>query len=150
MAGTSKITFGKPLKQHHLLLLLEDESGYGARVLPLKKIPRLLSPQGVAQIDELALAVSEWLGTIKDQLSGHDRFQLAVARNALGILAREHGNFAYLDGVGDTDLILRGEADLHDPAFHAQLRADALAQAAVDTPKYPALAHARKKWTGEE
>ncbi len=133
-----------------LLMLLEDESGHGARVLPLKKIPRLLSPQGVAQIDELAVAVSEWLGTIKDKLSGHDRFQLAVARNALGILAREHGNFAYLDGMGDSDLILRGEAGLHDPAFHAQLRVDALAQAAVDSPKYPALAVARKKWTGEE
>lgn len=133
-----------------LLLLLEEDTAHGASVLPLRKIPRLTFAHGAAQIDELALAVSEWLGTIKDSLSGHDRFQLAVARNALGILAREHGNFAYADGIGDSELVLRGEVSLDDPAWLAKMRAEALAQIAVDSPKYPARAHARKKWTGED
>jgi hypothetical protein len=44
---------------------------------------------------------------------------------------------------------LAGEASLADPGTLAELRGGILAAVAQDVPKYPALAYARKKWTGE-
>ena len=46
--------------------------------------------------------------------------------------------------------ILGGEAGLASPGLLAELRQRALEKLGVDVPKYPALAVARKKWTGEE
>jgi hypothetical protein len=98
--------------------------------------------------------VSEWLATLKDKLSGHDRFQLAVARNALGILERVSRS-AYVellpdDGDEMSQQILSGEKTLADKFLLQDLRFSALECVQADSPKYPALKAARKKWLGEE
>lgn len=132
-----------------LLLLLEDDAPAEEQARPVQA-PEAFAPQGEAGYGELATAISEWLETIRDQMQGHDRFQLAVARNALGMIARDD---AFLPKQQDrplADAILAGEAGLASPGLLAELRQRALEKLGVDVPKYPALAVARKKWTGEE
>ncbi len=106
--------------------------------------------EGEASAGEIATAIAEWLATVKHRMAGHDRFQLAVARNALGIIAR-----AEISGIsgGDRALaqaLLAGNRDLAEPGLLARLRSNALAKLAVDIPKYPALAAATAQWTGEQ
>ncbi|MBX7481549.1 phosphotransferase [Qipengyuania qiaonensis] len=133
-----------------LLLLLEEDAPEEeqARRIPPANDP--LEAEGEASVGEIATAVAEWLSTIKDSVEGHDRFQLAVARNALGMIARNdvvgiHGEDAMLA----LDL-LDGEVSLATPGLLAMLRRAALDKLAADVPKYPMLALARAKWTGEE
>lgn len=138
-----------------LLMLLEEDAPTAKRRL---KVPGSLTdqvpqPSGEASAAEIAVAVSEWLATIKDQMTGHDRFQLAVARNALGIIEREMSS-AYLNrGMDDppelSDWIFAGVKDLSDEHFLSDLRFAALEALQADSPKYPALAVAREKWLGE-
>jgi hypothetical protein len=105
---------------------------------------------GEATDRELLMALSEWLGSIKDVVVGHDRFQLAVARNALGMAIRgfEIGNYPD-DWVLAQDA-LSGKRTLETEGMLAALRHRALGKISTDVPKYPALAVARKKWTGED
>jgi len=133
-----------------LLLLLEGEAPQRERErqLPPRRAPA--TQTGEATAGELATAISEWLATVKDRMEGHDRFQHAVARNALGIIARD-----YAVQVDPTDAALAralmdGSRTLEEPGLLAQLRRTALEKLAVDMPKYPALAVARRQWTGEE
>lgn len=134
-----------------LLLLLEADAPEAERareMFPVHEIPQ--RSLGEASDRELLIAVNELLEAIKDEVSGHNRFQLAVARNALGMTIRhfETGAFA-----GDRVLaqdILTGIRSLETPEMLAALRHRALSKLLADVPKYPALAHARKKWTGEE
>ena len=101
---------------------------------------------GEASEGEIAIAVSEWLETLKDKVSGHNRFQLAVARNALGMIAREYDQ---LPPGSEPDLSLmieEGRVSLATPEVLSELRERALRKLAVDVPKYPALAVAREKW----
>ena len=83
-------------------------------------------------------------------MQGHDRFQLAVARNALGMLARESGSVASIEDRSLSQGLLTGEIGLDREGLLARLRRDALDKLSVDVPKYPALAVARKKWIGED
>jgi hypothetical protein len=134
-----------------LLLLLEEDAPEAERARPAQPWASLPAPQGEASGGELALAVREWLETIKGQLEGHDRFQCAVARNALGMIAREDGRLASLaHDAGLAQDLLAGRKTLATPGLLARLKGLALTKLAADSPKYPALAHARKQWTGKD
>ncbi|MEP1968440.1 MAG: phosphotransferase family protein [Marinomonas sp.] len=105
---------------------------------------------GEADSAELADAILEWLETIKHRMEGHDRFQHAVARNALGIIARDWRIWPHpYRASGMVSDILDGKSGLKERYFLQSLKGNALEKVSVDSPKYPALAVARKKWTGE-
>lgn len=133
-----------------LLMLLEEIAPEAERKRELPVGAPVETPEGEAGAGELAVAISEWLATVKDRMEGHDRFQHAVARNALGIIARDY--VAQVD-VRDAELaraLIDGGVTLAEPGLLARLKRTALDKLTVDTPKYPALALARRKWTGEE
>jgi len=131
-----------------LLLLLESDAPEleRTRALPLA-MAGADEPAGEPGAGEILTAVSEWLASaIKPRLDGRDRWELAVAQNALGIVRRELAGRA---APVDRDLaqaIRRGEVDLATPGLLADLRRRALATLAADMPKYPALARARANW----
>ena len=134
-----------------LLMLLEEEA-------PEKEQRRKASEPfdnsfktGEADSAELVEAIVEWLITIKPQMEGHDRFQHAVARNALGIIARDYklGPELYR-ASGLVSDILDGTADLSEERLLVDLKDGILGKCLADSPKYPALAAAKKKWIGEE
>lgn len=131
-----------------LLLLLEEDAPAAERA----RLPAAAAPpppeQGEATAGEMATAISEWLATIKDRLEGHDRFQIAVARNALGMIARSEGQGDVRDRAL-SEALLAGEKGLATPRLLADLKSRALAKLEADIPRYPALAVARQKWTGE-
>jgi hypothetical protein len=133
-----------------LLLLLEEDAPEVERARPVtRNAPP--APQGEASDGELAQAVWEWLGTVKDRLEGHDRFQYAVARNALGMISRyTPASIPAVENPALAAAMLSGEASLADAGTLAELRGGILAAVMQDVPKYPALNAARKKWTGEE
>ncbi|RNJ62536.1 MAG: phosphotransferase family protein [Porphyrobacter sp. IPPAS B-1204] len=133
-----------------LLLLLEEDAPKAERDREVIDHAPYLRKNGEAELSELALAVSEWLASVKDQFSGHDRFQYAVARNALGIIMREDEHIPLRPDREQIPAILAGRLNLHRREFLQELREDVLRKVTVDSPKYPALAHARTKWTGEE
>lgn len=133
-----------------LLLLLEELAPQAERERPLPPAADPLAhgtgePSGA----EILTAVSEWLGSdVKPLVNGRARFDLAVARNALGIVARE---LAQRPQAADAALaadLLVGTADLSTPGLLARLRRMALDKLAADMPKYPALAAARATWEG--
>lgn len=139
-----------------LLLLLEGEAPRAKRRgwVPDSLTDQPVEPKGEATASELAVAVSEWLATLKDKLSGHDRFQLAVARNALGILQREYYSGHDFQWLGSSDElsaeILSGAKTLADKYLLQDLRFAALERMRADSPKYPSFAFAKKKWLGED
>lgn len=133
-----------------LLLLLEEDAPEMERARAISKPLDYGHGRGEASHGELAQAVLELLDGLKGKVEGHDRFQLAVARNALGIIERD----CRTSFVGATDIhgekVLLGNLTLRTKGYLASLREEALTKCQIDSPKYPALAHARKKWTGEE
>jgi aminoglycoside phosphotransferase (APT) family kinase protein len=133
-----------------LLLLLEGTAPQGERERPLPPPPAPAPSKGEATAGELATAISEWLATVKDRMEGHDRFQHAVARNALGIIARDYAARVEPTDAALAGALLDGTRTLAEPGLLAQLRRNALEKLAVDMPKYPALAVARRQWTGED
>lgn len=138
-----------------LLLLLEEDVPAALRDSKLEVIPAEMVHEGVrrgeAGYGEIATAVSEWLATLKDKVEGHDKFQLAVARNALGMLAREdRPSRRPVTDAGLCADIFAGTVDLASGDLLNELRLRALQKLEEDVPKYPALAVARKKWTGED
>lgn len=131
-----------------LLMLLEGEAPPTEREQPLPPAPEPTAPgHGEPSGAEILGAVSEWLATeIKPLVSGRQRFDLAVARNALGIVAREiEQRPNAIDAALAADL-LAGRQDLATPGLLARLRRMALDKLAADMPKYPALAIARQQW----
>ena len=131
-----------------LLLLLEIEAPLAEqeRAMPPSP-PRLPASAGEPDTGELLAAVSEWLASIKERFSGRDRFDLAVARNALGIAARE---LALRPDPHDrilADALLAGETTLAEPGLLARLRRLALDKLIADQPKYPSIAPARERWS---
>ncbi len=135
-----------------LLMLLEEDAPEQECLRPLPQPEKRPDRSGEAGDGEIALAVSEWLAAIKDKVSGHDRFQLAVARNALGIIARAEDAMTANRDADWADLsreILAGSKSLATPELLATLRFHALEKLGADVPKYPALAAARHKWLGE-
>lgn len=133
-----------------LLLLLESDAPEAERAVPVHGVAMLDPQVGEASVAEIATAIGEWLGTVKDRMEGHDRFQLAVARNALGIIARNLEVLPLMLHPFLAEALLAGRSTLATPGLLASLRQAALDKVTVDSPKYPALSAARKKWTGEE
>ncbi|MFM5924409.1 MAG: phosphotransferase [Novosphingobium sp.] len=133
-----------------LLLLLEDLAPLSERGRPLPPASPPVEP-GTGEPDgaEILTAISEWLGSdIKPLVSGRGKFDLAVARNALGIVAREIAQRPVATDAALAADLLEGRQDLATPGLLARLRRMALDKLAADMPKYPALAHARAKWEG--
>lgn len=130
-----------------LLLLLEEDA---PEVEKRRLVPDFsMSDEvwGEANWGEIAIAVSEWLATMKDRMEGHDRFQLAVARNALGIIAREERSIRTLafQKAMATE-ILAGKTTIKDKEVLATLRAYARVMIEADSPKYPSLTDAKARW----
>lgn len=129
-----------------LLMLLEEDAPEKERA---EKVAPRLTPaaqHGEATSGEIAIAISEWLETIKPQMQGHDRFQLAVARNALGMIARDDAIVPRVTDIELAEDILNGGIGLASPGLLAELKEAALEKLAADVPKYPALEPAWKKW----
>ena len=133
-----------------LLLLLEDLAPKPERQRPLPPPQAPLEPgSGEPSGAEILTAISEWLASdIKPLVRGRGKFDLAVARNALGIVARElEQRPAASDAALSADL-MSGKVDLATPGILARLRRMALDKLTADMPKYPALAAARAQWEG--
>lgn len=133
-----------------LLLLLEEDAPEDEQARPVPPSEQRPDPLGEAGAGEIATAISEWLETVKHRMEGHDRFQLAVARNALGMIARGDAVEVEFDDELLAQELLEGERSLATPGLLAMLRRNALDKLGADVPKYPMLALARAKWTGEE
>lgn len=133
-----------------LLLLLEDLAPQAERERPLPPpLPPLLPGTGEPSGAEILTAISEWLNSdIKPLVSGRGKFDLAVARNALGIVAREIQQRPVATDAALSADLLAGKADLSTPGLLARLRRMALDKLSADMPKYPALAAARAQWEG--
>ncbi|PKB19256.1 aminoglycoside phosphotransferase (APT) family kinase protein [Novosphingobium kunmingense] len=133
-----------------LVLLLEDLAPEVERRRPLPAallpvVPGTGEPNG----SEMLEAVSEWLNSdMKALVSGRDKFNLAVARNALGIVAREIAQRPSATDPALATQLMAGTADLATPGLLARLRRMALDKLSADVPKYPALAEARARWEG--
>jgi len=132
-----------------LLLLLEQDAPEVERARPVVLPDMSCTYLGEANQAEMATAIAEWLDTLKDKLTGHDRFQLAVARNALGMIARQDDLLAFSSDYLLSEEILAGEKSLQSSGLLADLRSSALQKLSADVPKYPALRAARQKWIGE-
>ena len=131
-----------------LLLLLEDEAPESERDRALPAPPGAeTTAAGEPSAAEIVTAVGEWLAGTKDRFQGRERFEHAVARNALGIVARELATRPTATDKTLADTILTGETTLATPGLLARLRAAALAKLAADSPKYPSLSVARERWT---
>lgn len=132
-----------------LLLLLESEAPQAERerFLPPASEPAPGS-RGEPTATEVLTAVSEWLAaTVKGKLDGRERWELAVAQNALGIVRRElAGRADPADKVLAED-ILAGRQSLQTEGLLATLRSRTLSTLSADMPKYPALASARTLWS---
>ena len=132
-----------------LLMLLEEEWPLVHRVAPvIDSVPHLATEEGEASEVEILEAVAEWLATLKSSVKGHDRFQLAVARNALGIVRRQ------LDDDG-WDLFFNHRLArrlVEEPDFGLTnadlptLRRRVLDKVRMDSPKYPSLKVAEERW----
>ena len=131
-----------------LLMLLDDDLHPG--IVGKERVPAEEIDRGEANTAEIAEAISEWLAAIKDKMEGHDRFQLAVARNALGMISREYRILPRSTDRELADDFLSGRRQMGTDPSIARLRRDALEKLEADVPRYPALAVARKKWTGED
>ena len=133
-----------------LLLLLEDLAPQAERERPLPLALQPIQPgSGEPSGAEILTAISEWLNSdIKPLVSGRGKFDLAVARNALGIVAREIEQRPVATDAALSADLLAGKADLSTPGLLARLRRMALDKLSADMPKYPALAAARAQWEG--
>ena len=133
-----------------LLMLLEEDAPVIERLRHVLEPWPAIEEEGEASVSELAIAVSEWLASIKPQLAGHDLFQLAVARNALGIIDREHRIMPEVRDPAGAMAIMRGEQSLKDDGLLQALRGGILEKVLTDSPKYPALAEAQRRWTPKD
>jgi aminoglycoside phosphotransferase (APT) family kinase protein len=133
-----------------LLLLLEEGAPEVERARSVVLNDWTFESDGEASDEEMTVAVSEWLATLKDKLEGHDRFQLAVARNALGMLARSIKLGAHATDSLGAEALLAGTVSLETEGVLSELRRAAFEKLRADVPKYPALAVARTVWKIEE
>ena len=131
-----------------LLLLLESDAPQAERLRALPAAqPPPVPADGEAQAGEILTAIAEWLATtVKPRLDGRERWELAVARNALGIVQRDIAARPSPVDRPLADAILAGTIGLATPGLLADLRRRALTTLSADMPKYPALALARAQW----
>ncbi len=129
-----------------LLLLLEEDAPEVERARQLDGLFETKPDRGESSSAELAIAISEWLETLKSTLTGHDRFQLAVARNALGMIARDCDTMPTIYEPGIARDLLNGSTDLTEIGLLRELRFDALEKCMADSPKYPTINAAWDKW----
>lgn len=132
-----------------LLLLLEADAPEAERARPLPpSFPQSALAEGEPSAAEILTAVSEWLAaTVKPHMAaGRERFELAVAQNALGIVRRELAGRPSPHDKALCEAILAGQTALAEPGLLATLRRRALDTLTADMPKYPALAEARRLW----
>ena len=145
-----RVVISRRTSEQELDLLLALDEDLAPGIMDKERIDASDLDCGEANDAEIAEAVSDWLATIKESIGGHDRFQLAVARNALGMIAR---GYRTLPRIQDRELaqdFLSGNRDFIDEPTIARLRRDALDKLTADVPKYPSLAVARRKWLGED
>lgn len=131
-----------------LLALLEGDAPEAERNCALPAAPaEPAAPHGEPDSGEILTAVSEWLASaIKPRLEGRDRFDLAVAQNALGIVRRELATRPDPHDKALSDGLLVGDTTLATPGLLARLRRAALDTCTADMPKYPSLAPTRTAW----
>ncbi|MGV3512190.1 MAG: phosphotransferase [Novosphingobium sp.] len=132
-----------------LLLLLENEAPEAERMRLMPAAPEpIRESDGEPTSAEILTAVSEWLAaTVKGKLAGRERWELAVAQNALGIVRRELAGRANPADEALAKDILAGHQSLKTEGLLADLRCRTLSTLSADMPKYPALAHARAIWS---
>ena len=133
-----------------LILLLEEEAPEAerARTLPSSPAPAP-QPTGEPTTREMVQAVRDWLEeAIKPAAEGHGKFQVVVAMNALGIVARDLDAGVRAEDGALSVALMAGETTLAEPGLLARLRRAMLDKCAVDSPKYAALARARALWHG--
>jgi aminoglycoside phosphotransferase (APT) family kinase protein len=130
-----------------LLLLLEEDAPETQRLPLTLDPPAPPRRQGETSTVELLEAITDWIKTdIKPKAEGHDRFKVAVALNALGMLTREATNPVAVHDKALADDILAGRKTLATPGLLTKLRKAALSKLGNDVPKYAALAKARGIW----
>jgi aminoglycoside phosphotransferase (APT) family kinase protein len=134
-----------------LLLLLEEDAPETQRLPITLDLPSAPRRQGETSTVEMIEAISDWIvSDVKSKAEGRDRFMVAVALNALGMLSREAANpIAFYDKELADD-ILTGRKSLATPGLLTKLRKVALAKLSSDGPKYAALAKARELWSASE
>jgi len=128
-----------------LLMLLEEDAPAKEREPACFEF-EVEESTGEAENGELAQAVLEWLETIKPLMKGHDRFQHAVARNALKMIVRDE---EFLPEPSDREWaqeILVGKESLSTPHLLWNLQQQALEKLSADVPTYPALQVAKDRW----
>jgi aminoglycoside phosphotransferase (APT) family kinase protein len=133
-----------------LLLLLEEEAPAVERARPSPP-SRPMEPgrTGEPSAEEMLTAVSEWLeADVKPRSQGREKFLVAVAMNALGMVRRELRQPAPAEDRALAQDLLEGRATLATPGLLAGLRRRAIDKLANDVPKYAALAKARALWDG--
>ena len=108
------------------LLLLLDDGGAGKLTLELNDET---SPVGAATTVEILTALSEWTTRVIEVSSGHSKFEARIARNALGILAREASLGPPPEGAALTEI-----------------RRSALHRLMIDQPGYAGLEIAKERW----
>jgi aminoglycoside phosphotransferase (APT) family kinase protein len=130
-----------------LLMLLEEDAPETQRIaLTLDPAPEPRR-MGEPSTTEMLEAITEWIvADVKPKAEGHDRFKVAVALNALGMLTREAANPVTVHDKALADDILSGHKSLATPGLLTKLRKAALAKLGNDVPKYAALAKAREIW----
>ena len=130
-----------------LLMLLEEDAPETQRMPltldPDPEVRRMGEPSTVEMLE----AISEWIATdIKPNAEGHDKFKVAVALNALGMLTREAANPVTVHDKALADDLLEGRLTLATPGVLNRLRKVALAKLGNDVPKYAALKKAQAMW----
>ena len=147
--GIERVVVGRRASEQELdlLLLLEEEAPETERSRALPASPASAAiDSGEPSAAEIVTAVGEWLAATKDRFAGRERFEHAVARNALGIVARELATRPPVTDEQLADDVLAGRASIATPGLLARLRRMAIDKLAADQPKYPSLAIAREKW----
>jgi hypothetical protein len=103
--------------------------------------------KGETSAAEILGAISDWMNAdLKPKASGRDKFMVAVAMNALGMIRRELTQPVSVIDKPLADALLAGDASLATPGLLPRLRRMALDKLTNDVPKYAALAKARQLW----
>jgi aminoglycoside phosphotransferase (APT) family kinase protein len=130
-----------------LLMLLEEDAPETQRLAMTLSPPIDARRQGETSTAEMLEAITEWIThDIKPRAEGHDKFKVAVALNALGMLTRDAANPVDVHDKALSDDLIHGRITLASPGVLAKLRRLALAKLGNDVPKYAALAKARAMW----